>query len=72
MWQAGNSRAEAEVAVTGGISSFSVKSQGFWGDTFSTDWIRPTQIIKDNLLYLKATDCRVNHIYQKPSHQHQD
>lgn len=28
----------------------------FYG--FSTNWMWPAQIIEDNLLYLKSTDCR--------------
>lgn len=42
LFQAGNSRAEADPAVTGGISSFSMKSQFVFFPRFSTYWIRPT------------------------------
>ena len=38
----------------------------------STDWIRPTHIVKGNLLYSKSTDFNVNLISKIVSQQHLD
>ena len=33
----------------------------------STDWMRPTHIVKSNLLYSKSTDLNLNHVFKTPS-----
>ena len=43
----------------------------------SADWIRTTQLVKDNLLHLKSTDCKphymdASHVYTMSSLQHLD
>ena len=35
----------------------------------STDWMRPTHIMEGNLLYLKSTDLKVNHIKKPTTHK---
>lgn len=42
----------------------------FFPPRSSTDWMGPTHIMKGNLLYLKATDLNVIHIFRTPSQQH--
>ena len=36
----------------------------------STDWMRPTHIVKSNLLYSKSTDLNLNHVFKIPSQQY--
>lgn len=36
----------------------------------SSDWIRPTHIKDDNLLYAETNDLNINHILKIPSQKH--
>ena len=36
----------------------------------STDWMRPTHLVRSNLLYSKSTDLNPNHVFKIPSQQY--
>ena len=63
--QADSTRLEAQTGVDTAVLRqnffFSKKSQVLLLRP-STDWIRPTQPMKDNLLHLKSADCKPHHI----------